>query len=355
MSTTATTEKSDRARMSAAHDHAIRRKRMSLTVLLILLVVGVLLDLVTGPAALSLDQVWQGLWGSEGSDRITSLIMWQVRMPTALLAVLIGAGLSLAGAEMQTILANPLSSPFTLGVSSAASFGAALAIILGVSLPWVPDEAAVSVNAFVMGFGAVMCIQAVAAMRCNPAALVLFGIAMVFGFNALVATVQFLAPATSLQQLVFWTMGSLERADTVSVLVMSAVLLVTIPFSMRAAWAMTLLSLGEERASSLGVNPRSLRFGCLFRASLLASIAVAFVGTIGFVGLVGPHIARLLVGEDHRYFLPAALLCGCVVMSFSSVVAKVIIPGVVLPIGIVTSLVGLPCFVALLLMGKGRQ
>jgi len=344
-----------RKQVGADHNRGVRCKVFYLIGLVILLVVGVTLDLLTGPSGLSLYDVWHGLVEGDKDGNISGIIMWQVRLPTALLAILVGANLSLAGAEMQTILDNPLASPFTLGVSSAAAFGAALAIILGVSLPGVPEGMAVPVNAFVMAFGSVMLIQVVAASQRNSHSLVLFGIALVFGFNALVSVIQFLAPANSLQQHVFWTMGGLDRANTMSVLTMFLALVIVVPFSMRASWAMTLLSLGEERACSLGVNHRRLRFGCLFRASLLAAISVSFVGTIGFIGLIAPHIARLLVGEVHRFFLPAALLCGGIIMSFASIAAKTLLPGAVLPIGIVTSLIGLPCFIALLLMGRSKR
>lgn len=350
MSSVSVATKVSHAQVVAQYDGALRRRLAWIGALVLLLAVGVVVDLMTGPAGLSLADIIDGLFGTESST--FGVIMWQVRLPTALLAVLIGASLSLAGAEMQTILHNPLASPFTLGVSSAAAFGAALAIVLGVTVPFVPSTMAVPVNAFILAFGSVMLIQAVAVFRQGATPLVLFGIALVFGFNALVAVIQFIAPADSLQQLVFWTMGSLNRADTTSVLTMTIVLALVVPFSMRAAWSLTLLALGEERAQSLGVHLRWLRFGCLLRASLLSAIAVAFAGTIGFVGLVGPHIARLLVGEDHRFFLPASILAGAVVMSFSSIAAKVLLPGVLLPIGIVTSLIGLPCFVALLLGGR---
>lgn len=342
----------------AAHRRAAGRRFLWIGTLAILLVAGVLGDLLTGPAGLSPGDILSALFGpaagaGTGAD-VAGIIMWQVRLPTALLAVLIGAGLSLAGAEMQTILSNPLASPFTLGVSSAASFGAALAIVLGLGLPFVPAGMTVPANAFVMAFGAVMLLQAFAATRQGPAPLVLFGIALVFGFNALVAIIQFVAPAESLQQLMFWTMGSLNRADTTSVATLALLLAAVLPFSMRAASALTLLSLGEERARSLGVDMRLLRFGCLLRASLLAAVSVAFAGTIGFVGLVGPHVARMLVGEDHRVFLPTAMLAGAVVMSLASIASKLILPGVLVPIGIVTSLIGLPFFVVLLL-GRGDR
>lgn len=344
-----------RAGIAARYSDGLKRRSVRIAVLAVLMLAGLLADLMTGPAGLSLWDILDGLFGTGRDQGLPAVIMWQIRLPAAALAVLVGASLALAGAEMQTILHNPLASPFTLGISSAAAFGAALAIVLGITVPFVPPVLAVPVNAFLFAIGSVMLIQALAAMGQGAMPLVLFGIVLVFGFNALVAIIQFIAPADSLQHLVFWTMGSLNRADGTSVAVLALVLGGVIPFSMRAAWSLTLLALGEERAQSLGVNPRWLRVGCLLRASLLSAVAVAFAGTIGFVGLVGPHIARLLVGEDHRFFLPASILAGAVVMSFSSIASKTLLPGVLLPIGIVTSLVGLPCFVALLLGGRGLR
>ncbi len=334
------------------YHRTIKRKMAWIIGLFILLLVGILVDIMTGPAGLSLNEIWQGLTHFKDPNNNFGVIMWNIRLPTALFAVMIGASLSLAGAEMQTILFNPLASPFTLGVSSAAAFGAASAIVLGITIPFIPINVAVPVNAFIMAFGAVILIQAFAMILRESTALILFGIALVFGFNALVAIVQFIAPADSLQQLVFWTMGGLDRADLSSLATLAITLILIIPFSMKSAMALTLLSLGEERASSLGVHIQRLRFGCLLRTSILAAISVAFAGTIGFIGLVGPHIARLMVGEDHRFFLPAALLSGAIIMSFASILSKIIIIGVLLPIGIVTALIGLPCFMFFLTAGK---
>jgi iron complex transport system permease protein len=336
------------------HERGRRKRLFCLAALLLLAVVALIMDLATGPSWLPISEVIAALRG-HGSDA-TLVIVREVRLPTACLAALVGASLSLAGAEMQTILRNPLASPFTLGVSSAAAFGAALVIVLGLSLPYVSEGLTIPVMAFIFAFTTVLVIQVIARRQsADTGAIILFGVAMVFGFNALIAVLQMIAPADSLQQLVFWTMGSLGRAGPLPVAALGIVLAVTAPFAFAAARSLTLLELGAERAESLGVFLVRLRFGCLLRASLLASAAVAFAGTIGFVGLVGPHLARLLVGEDRRLMLPAALLSGAAILSFASVAAKLLIPGVIIPIGIVTTLVGLPFFVILLLRRMARE
>ncbi|WP_159714517.1 FecCD family ABC transporter permease [Geminicoccus flavidas] len=320
---------------------------------LLLLLLGValafLLDLVTGPSSLPVLDGLRALLDLGELTPALEVIVWQVRLPQALLALLVGGALSLAGAEMQTTLNNPLASPFTLGVSSAASLGAALAIVLGLGIPGVPASWILSGNAFLFAFGSVLLLQFMARLRgTGVETLVLFGIALVFTFNALVALIQYVASQEALQQLVFWNLGSLARASWEKILVAALVLALVLPSSLAASWQMTALRLGSDRAYSFGVNVGRLRFLSLFRASLLAATAVAFVGTIGFVGLVGPHLARLLVGEDHRFFLPASVLCGALVMSLASVASKTLVPGALLPVGIVTSLIGVPFFVVLI-------
>ncbi len=331
-----------------AYDRLVRR-RVAVTISIAFLAVGMLFaDMATGPAGLSIADVWKALTHAPGQDS-TSVIVWQVRLPTALMALLVGTALSLAGAEMQTILDNPLASPFTLGVSAAASLGAALVIVLGIGLPFLPPGVLLTGNAFVFAFGSVLLLQFMTGRSGGgPAMLVLFGIALVFTFQALLALVQFVASADALQQLVFWGMGSLARANWSTVSLLAAAVACVLPFSLAASWRLTALRLGEERARSYGIDVGRFRFFALLRISLLAATAVAFTGTIGFVGLVGPHIARLVIGEDHRFLLPASALTGAVMMSAASVASKSLVPGLLLPVGIVTSLVGLPVFFALL-------
>ncbi|WP_245452232.1 FecCD family ABC transporter permease [Bradyrhizobium forestalis] len=327
----------------------MRRRFAWLALLALVAFAAFVADLGTGPSRLGLAGALGGIFRPDSLPAPESAILWEVRLPQAVLAVLVGLALATAGAEMQTILDNPLASPFTLGVSSAASFGAALAIVLGVGIPGVPQAWLISANAFVFATTVVLVLQLVVRWRASGTdILVLCGIALFFTFNALVALTQFLASQQALQQLVFWTMGSLSRASWDKVGVLAAALLVTLPFAQRAAWPMMALRLGEDRARSLGINITRLRLMALLRVSLMTSTAIAFVGTIGFVGLAGPHIARLAIGEDHRLLLPASALTGAAIMSLASVASKAIIPGVLLPIGVVTAMVGLPVFFSLI-------
>jgi iron complex transport system permease protein len=276
-------------------------------------------------------------------------------MPMALMAVVVGAALAIAGAEMQTILNNPLASPFTLGISAAAGFGAALAIVLGVSVIPFAGVVLVSVNAFFFALLASLTIYFLSRLRgVTVQTVVLLGIALVFLFTSLLSLLQYIASEEALQQVVFWTLGSLVKATWPKIGSAAGVLAVTIPFFIRQAWALTALRLGDATAQSLGINIEKLRLQSLISVSILAAVAVAFVGTIGFVGLVGPHVARMLVGEDQRFFLPTAAVAGALLLSVTSIVSKSIIPGVLFPIGIITSLIGIPFFLSLILT-KTRQ
>ncbi|HRM73687.1 MAG TPA: iron ABC transporter permease [Paracoccus sp. (in: a-proteobacteria)] len=319
------------------------------------LLLSVTIDMATGPAAFSLTEVAKAIFDADNVDERLRVVIWEIRMPVALMAVTVGASLSAAGAQMQTILANPLASPFTLGLSAAAGFGAALALILGVSL--LPEfvEYIIPFNAFIMAMLTAVFIHVFSRMRgVTTETIVLLGIALVFSFNALLALLQYLATEQALAAVVFWTMGSLVKATWGKVAVTALALAVALPLFARQAWALTALRLGDDKAASLGVKVGRVRLETMLTVSLLAAIPVAFVGTIGFVGLVGPHIARMLVGEDQRFFLPASVISGALILSATSILSKTLIPGAILPIGVITALVGVPFFLSLIFTNRKR-
>ncbi|MBA0170560.1 MULTISPECIES: FecCD family ABC transporter permease [Pectobacterium] len=334
----------------------IIRRRVGVMAILLLIIIGsLLLDFTMGPSGLTLDVLWQTLTDPASADAGTRVIVWDIRLPYALMAIVVGLSLGLAGAEMQTILNNPLASPFTLGVSSAAAFGAALAIVLGIGIPGIPAQWFISANAFIFALLAALLLDGITRWtQVATSGVVLFGIALVFTFNALVSMLQFIANEDTLQGLVFWTMGSLARASWEKLGILLLVLIIVMPISLMSSWKLTALRLGEDRAVSFGINVRRLRLATLLRISILSAISVAFVGPIGFIGLVAPHIARMIFGEDHRFYLPASALTGALVLSMASVASKNLIPGVIIPVGIVTSLVGVPFFLSIILRHRGN-
>ncbi|CNB87134.1 FecCD family ABC transporter permease [Yersinia pseudotuberculosis] len=337
------------------YQNIVRHRLLVMGVLVLAILGCLLLDFTMGPSGLTLSSLWQTLIDPASADAGTRVIVWDIRLPYALMAVVIGLSLGLAGAEMQTILNNPLASPFTLGVSSAAAFGAALAIVSGIGIPGVPDQWFISVNAFIFALFAALMLDGITRWtRVASSGVVLFGIALVFTFNALVSMMQFIASEDTLQGLVFWTMGSLARASWAKLGIMLAVFTLMLPLSMMNSWKLTALRLGEDRAISFGIDVRRLRLGTLLRISMLSALAVAFVGPIGFIGLVAPHIARMIFGEDHRFYLPASALIGALVLSMASIASKNLIPGIIIPVGIVTSLVGVPFFLSIILRHRGN-
>lgn len=316
----------------------------------------VVVDVTTGAASLTPWRAFEVIFDRSIATPKEDVIIWQLRLPVALMAVAVGAMLGVAGAEMQTILNNPLADPFTLGLSSAAGFGAALAIVLGWSVIPGVGGLFVSVNAFVFAMLTSCALFLFTRLRgVSPEAMILVGIAMLFTFNALLAFLQYGASEIQLAQLIFWQLGSLARATWPKVGVCVAVLAVILPWFLSRSWALTALRMGEDKAAALGVNVSLLRISVLAGVSLLSAVAVSFVGAIAFVGLVGPHIARMIVGEDQRGFLPLSALCGALILSGTSIASKTITPGIVYPIGMITSLIGIPFFIILILGQRKRH
>ena len=349
------TGESEAVGLAKAYRRFVLRRVLCVTALAVAAVIALLVDVASGPAMLGLQDVVKGLWNPEALDAGTRVIIQDIRVPYALMAVVVGACLGLAGAEMQTALNNPLASPYTLGVGAAATLGAALVIVFNLSLFGLATDILLPLSAFVFAAAASILILVLSrTLGASVHSVVLFGIALLFGINAVVGLIQFVADAESVQQIVFWTMGSLARATMDKVAIVALVLAICLPFSLRNAWAMTLLRSGEEQARSLGVAVERMRLLVLLRVSLLTAAAMAFVGEIGFIGLVAPHIARLMLGEDHRFLLPGSALAGALLLSLSSIASKLLVPGVVLPVGIVTALVGIPLFITLI-VGRSRR
>lgn len=336
--------------VQASYRQRARRRGIALLAVLIALLTSLGLDVATGPGNYAFGEVLAVLVDPGAHGPQLRVVIWELRLPIALMAVVVGMMLAAAGAEMQTILNNPLAEPFTLGLSSAAAFGAALAIVMGAQTLPLAENAIVSASAF--GFALLTAFMLYLFTRLRGASsetMVLIGIALLFTFNALLSLLQYMANDAQLMQIVFWMMGSLSRATWEKLAICGVVVAMVVPFFLYRSWSLTTLRLGDDRAAALGIDTGRLRIQVLVAVSMLAATAVAFVGTISFVGLVGPHIARLLVGEDQRYFLPMSMLAGGLMMSLTSLVSKSVTPGVIYPVGIITALIGVPFFVSLVL------
>ncbi|WP_245245858.1 FecCD family ABC transporter permease [Streptomyces lonarensis] len=286
----------------------------------------------------------------------TYSIITNLRLPRVLLAFAAGAALSLAGVVMQGLLRNPLVSPFTLGVSPAAAFGAALAILLtggsAGSGSWLVIGsalgAALAVSAVVLGLAS--------AKAMSAATLLLLGIALTQLFEAMTAALQFVADENTLQAIVRWTFGSVNDANWNDVMVVGACAVLALPLLLWFARDLNAIAFaGDDAAKSLGVNVTTVRVGLIIVSVVLAAVVVSFCGVIGFVGLVGPHIARLAIGADHRYLLPFSFLTGGLLLVVADTIGRTILAPSVIPVGIVVAFIGAPIFINLILTRRAAQ
>ena len=335
---------------------SITRKKMGLLMLLGILAIFLLVaNVMVGSAGLSLKTVLMTVFNRAAASSADAAIIWEIRIPISLMALVVGSSLGIAGAEMQTVLSNPLASPYSLGIASAASFGAALAMVTGLSVISGVGQFLVPINAFVFAMLASMLIYLISLKKgMNIETMVLAGIAIMFLFQAALTFLQYVASEQQLQDIVFWTFGSLYKTTWPKLAISAALLLAAIFVLMKDPWQLTALQLGDERARSLGVDVKKIRLKLFVLISVLTGAAVCFVGTIGFIGLVAPHISRILVGSDQRYYMPVSALAGAVLLSAASLASKIIVPNMILPIGILTSFIGVPFFIVLIL-NRGKR
>nr|WP_255721185.1 MULTISPECIES: iron ABC transporter permease [unclassified Photobacterium] len=337
------------------HHIRSRNKKIALISLAILSVLCVIVDVLIGSQGLSFSQVIQAIFSPSQSAIASRVIVWDIRMPMSLMAPFIGGALALAGAQMQTTLHNPLADPYTFGVSAAAGFGASLVITNVVALPFIPAQYQIAVMAFIMCLLTTLLIAGISSIkRISIEGVMLFGVAVMFAYDSLLIMMQYIASETQLQTLVFWQMGSLDRGSWGKIVFLLILLPIVLIIMMKDAWRLSSLKMGQERAESMGINVKRLRMKTLVLVSIITSISVSFVGAVGFVGLVAPHIARMVLGEDQRFFLPASFLVGAVLLELASIASKAIMPGIILPLTVVMSIVGIPFFIFLVIKQGGR-
>ncbi|MFW6437093.1 MAG: FecCD family ABC transporter permease [Halococcoides sp.] len=316
-----------------------------------------LLALAIGSVSLSVDAVLGALVGSE--DGLARSIVWNVRLPRVLAAIVAGGGLAVAGAAMQTVLRNPLGAPYTLGISQAAAFGAAVSIVvvgigadglsqLGSFAPYLTTIAAFL--AAMVSTGVILLL--VTYRQATPETMILTGVALGSLFTAGMTTIQYVASDTEVATIVYWTFGDVGRASWPQVGLMAAVVLPGLAYFLWNAWNYDVLDAGTETAISLGVDVERLRLRGMAVASIVTAIVISFVGIIGFVGLVAPHLVRLVIGGNERYLLAASALVGATLLVVADTVARTIVAPVVLPVSILTAFLGAPLFIYLVIEGR---
>jgi iron complex transport system permease protein len=288
--------------------------------------------------------------------QLTQIIILNLRLPRIILAMLAGAGLAAAGATMQGVLRNPLVSSYVLGISSAAGFGAALAIVFGVGILSVFGGYIVIVNAFLFSLVAMVIVYGIARVRgMSSETVILVGVAVGFLFSALLSLIQYVAPEyKAVSAVVFWLMGSLSSAAWGDILIIFPLVIISVVLMVQQSWNINVMSMGHDVATSLGVNSKRVLAINMVLETLATASIIAFTGVIGFVDLIAPHMARMLIGSDHRFLIPCSALVGAFLLLCSDTVARLVIAPTELPVGIVTSLLGVPFFVYIL-VSKRRQ
>jgi iron complex transport system permease protein len=325
------------------------RKFCFIIFLSLLLLGAILVALSQGASSIGFKDSFKALFQESG---LAHAIVWKLRVPRIVMAILVGCGLAIAGTVFQAVLRNPLASPYTLGIASSAGFGAVTSIIFGGAFY---SEYLIAGTAFFFAVLSSFLILGISKFRgSSPETMILAGIAIMFLFSSLSSLFQYMGTVEEVHEIVFWFFGSLSKVGFKEIFVASVMTLVPIPFIMRWSWDLNLLAAGDESARALGVNVTKIRMLGVVFASLITAAAICFTGVIGFVGLVAPHIARMVIGGDHWFLLPASALVGAILVLVADTVGRTFWVPQVIPIGIVTSFIGVPFFFYLL-MKKRRE
>ena len=340
----------------------IRFKRLFLAVMVIVMLAIALVAIASGSSGLTLRQVVMTLLGKgTAKERV---VVFNLRLPRVVTAIVAGIGLSVVGCVMQSILRNPLASSSTLGVSQGAAFGAAFAIIaldagmqsqtldgVAISNPYTT-----SICAFVGSMLSTFVVLGLSRIKkITPQTMILSGVALSSLFSGGTTLLQYFADDVKVAAVVFWTFGSLGSTSWREIIIMSVVVAGASIFFLWNRWNYNALQSGESTAKGLGVNTDRLLLSSMVVCSLTASVIVSYIGIINFIGLIAPHLMRRVVGSDYRYLLPASALMGSVLLLLSDTVARLIVQPVVLPIGAITSFLGAPLFLYLIFKGGKRR
>lgn len=334
-------------------------KRIIIWTFFVLVLVSVVTNITIGAFNIPFSKIIDAFLKPE-ENKIFYQVLVDIRIPRVVLAVLVGIAFGISGAMMQTLFKNPLADPSLIGVSAGASAGVVIFMMLGTFLPTLLYEGVLSYLSIPLSafLGAVITIFAIYKLATiyNKVAItvmLLAGIAINALLGALIGLFTYVSTEEELKSFTFWTMGSLANGDLKVILTLIPVVLFTYIFAIRKKVELNLMLLGEDEAKNSGVNAERLKKLIILFVSLAIGVSVAFCGIIGFIGLVVPHIARLLVGSNHKFYLPLSAILGAFILLWADTMARVIIAPAELPIGIITSILGAPFFLWLLM--KNRQ
>ncbi len=340
----------------------IRFKRFFLLLMIVIMLAIALVAIASGSSGLTIEEVLMTIIG-KGTAK-TRVVVFNLRLPRVVTAIVAGIGLAAVGCVMQSILRNPLASSSTLGVSQGAAFGAAFAIIaldagmqsqtldgVAISNPYTT-----SLCAFVGSMFSTMVVLGLSRFKkITPQTMILSGVALSSLFSGGTTLLQYFADDVKVAAVVFWTFGSLGSTSWREIVIMSIVVAGAVVFFMFNRWNYNALQSGENTAKGLGVNTDRLMICSMIVCSLTASVIVSYIGIINFIGLIAPHLMRRIVGSDYRYLLPASALMGSVLLLLSDTVARLVVQPVILPIGAITSFLGAPLFLYFIFKGGDKK
>ncbi len=342
----------------------VHRKIIFITFLFLLSLVLFLSAISFGAINIPMGSVIRSLFNLNSIPEVRNII-FNIRFPHAIAAIIAGGGLAVSGAVMQSVLRNPLGSPFTLGISQAGAFGAAIAIMLmGTGIMQSTQAGAITVNnpyitiafAFAASIISALIIMLIAKIyNSSPDVIVLCGVALGSLFSAATMFLQYFADDVQLAAIVFWTFGDVGRAGWKESVIMASLVIPATLFFVMNRWNYNAMEAGDETAGGLGVKVETVRLHGMIVASVITASIVSFLGVIAFVGLIAPHIVRKVIGDDYRFVIPASFLCGVSLLLASDIAARLMLKPHVLPVAVLTSFIGAPAFIYLLLNKKVRN
>ena len=347
------------SKVRVEHSHSIWKKSIFLVALVTLLVFSSGIIVTLGQVPMKISDVYGSLVnrfvpGFFIADDLITHVIFKIRLPLILGAIISGAGLGICGCVMQAVLKNPMASPFTLGISSGAHFGVSVGAVFGITILNGPYF--LIGNAFLC---ALLCSGFIISLSAFKGAtsetMILAGIAVNYLFQATNQFLNYIADDEQRSIMSTWGMGSLSDINWNGIFFLGTVSLICIPLIFSKAWDLNLMTAGDESAKSMGVNAGFVRIMIMTVSSLLVAAIVAFVGVIGFAGLIAPHIGRMILGNDHRYLIPASGGIGAAILLIANAISMNLFGSTVLPPGIIMSMIGVPLFLSLILRGKRKE
>lgn len=347
----------------AREDGSVRQEYRRFTVrkflFILVSIVGLIITagvvITYGSFDLSITEVYTILWNhlingrpEDPVEYLTDSAIWDIRLPRVLVGIIAGFGLALAGTVMQSTLKNPMADSYTTGVSSGASFGATVTIVMGVT--FVSYEFSLVFSAFIFSLMPTLLIVIISRVKTmSSTSMILAGLAVMYIFSALTSALRLMGDPDAIAALYRWQVGSLNNMTWDDVPVMFVVTMAGSIVIMFLSKKINLLATGDDNAKSLGINASQLRVLCLIAVSLITAAIVSFTGTIGFIGLVAPHVARIFVGSDNRFLVPASAFFGSLLMLVSDYLGRTLFAPTVLEVGVVTAFIGGPLFLYLIM------